>query len=525
MLDSFKKYLNGLRKPKAEALRIAVPTAYGVRKATFASMARGLEPAQVAGVMASALTGNAERWFALAEEMEERYPHYAAQIATRKRALAGLPLRVEAASTEERDIDIAAFVEANLPPIRAALFDMGDAIAKGIAIMELEWKVYPDGRWGIADATRVDPRWLRFDAVDLTTPLLASDVAPEGEPLEEGRFFTLTMPQKSGLPMRGGLAWCAVWPFLFQNFSLKDWVTFVERFGKPVRLGVYDQTASEADIAVLTEAVASIGEDMGAVISSNLKLDFPQAAGGTGSGAWPELLKYLDEQVSKLVIGQTLSADSGSTGLGSGVAGLQGDVRRDILLADAAMVEAALNRDLIPLLTRLNFGDAPCPKAVLDTTQEEDLQARMNVVKTAVELGFKVSTTWFSDTFKIPLAEEGESVLAGGVQGGGSLQLPTSMHREQDAPATLDAGHAAAWNVGQELDGLADAALDDWQPQLDGCLTPVLEAIAEAAEKGETAEQVLARLPLLLEQMDSSVLEARLAKAMMVAQCAGTALP
>ncbi|GHU10949.1 Mu-like prophage FluMu protein gp29 [Betaproteobacteria bacterium] len=524
MLDAFKKYLRGLKKPGDLPPRLATPTPYGVRQAAFSSVVRGLEPAKVAGIMAAALQGDASRWFALAEEMEERYPHYAAQIATRKRALAGLPLRVEAVSTEPRDIEIAAFVSENLPAIRAALFDMADAIAKGISVMELEWQAV-GGRWRIAALTRVDPRWLRFDPVDLATPLLASDAFPEGEPLEAGRFFTLTLPQKSGLAVRGGIAWCAVWPFLFQNFSLKDWVTFVERFGKPIRLGVYEAgVASEADVEVLTEAVAAIGQDMGAVISSNLKLEFPQAAGGNGSGAWPELLRYLDNQVSKLIIGQTLSADSGNTGLGSGVAGLQGDVRRDILLADAAMVETALSTTLIPLLTQVNFGDAPCPAVTLDTTQEEDLSARMSIVKTAVELGFKVSTSWFSDTFKIPLAEDGESVLVPGVQGDqgsgdrGQVSVP-SAHRAESNGDTRAVAAAQA-----ELDLLADAALSDWQPQMDACLFPVLAAINEAAENGDTAETILARLPRLLEQMDSGLLEKRLAKAMMVAQAGGTAL-
>ncbi|MFR3751469.1 MAG: DUF935 family protein [Enterocloster sp.] len=37
--------------------------------------------------------------------------------------------------------------------------------------------------------------------------------------------------------------------YLFKNYDLKDWVSFCEVYGMPLRLGTYDATASEKDKA------------------------------------------------------------------------------------------------------------------------------------------------------------------------------------------------------------------------------------------------------------------------------------
>jgi hypothetical protein len=84
-------------------------------------------------------------------------------------------------------------------------------------------------------------------------------IQPLTAPLTPFKFITHFAKVKSGLPIRAGLTRCVTWAYLFKNLAQKDWATFVEKYGQPLRLGKYPERATEADKAVLMAAVAGIG--------------------------------------------------------------------------------------------------------------------------------------------------------------------------------------------------------------------------------------------------------------------------
>jgi phage gp29-like protein len=81
--------------------QIAAPSLTGLRSLwNFGEVTNGLTPVGLARVLRSAAEGDHEAYLTLAEEMEERDPHYASVLGTRKRAVSGLPVVVEAASDD-----------------------------------------------------------------------------------------------------------------------------------------------------------------------------------------------------------------------------------------------------------------------------------------------------------------------------------------------------------------------------------------------------------------------------------------
>ena len=87
---------------------MAAPTLTGLRSAwSIGSVASGLTPSRLASLLNSASDGDALDYLVLAEEMEEREPHYASVLGTRKRAVSGIEPSVEAASDETRDVELA----------------------------------------------------------------------------------------------------------------------------------------------------------------------------------------------------------------------------------------------------------------------------------------------------------------------------------------------------------------------------------------------------------------------------------
>ncbi|NOH26472.1 phage portal protein family protein, partial [Vibrio europaeus] len=79
-----------------------------VRNPRPASVASTLNPLRLAGLLRSVVDGNnPEDYMTLAEEMEERDLHYAAQLRTRKLAVAAIAPTVVAASEDKADVEMA----------------------------------------------------------------------------------------------------------------------------------------------------------------------------------------------------------------------------------------------------------------------------------------------------------------------------------------------------------------------------------------------------------------------------------
>nr|WP_269808832.1 DUF935 family protein [Enterovibrio nigricans] len=84
-----------------------------VRNPRPASVASTLNPLRLAGLLRSVVDGNnPEDYMTLAEEMEERDLHYAAQLRTRKLAVAAIAPTVVAASEDKADVEMAERVRA-----------------------------------------------------------------------------------------------------------------------------------------------------------------------------------------------------------------------------------------------------------------------------------------------------------------------------------------------------------------------------------------------------------------------------
>ena len=450
--------------------REAVAQPWGVRKAHSQYTLSGLDPARLARILRDAEHGDATAYLELAEEMEEKYLHYAAQLATRKRAIKGLEWDNDPASEKLQARKIAEFVGHLVPVIKRATFDLADSIGKGYAVAEILYDT-SGPQWKIKALEWCDPRWFQFDKIDGRTLRMRSDTNPDGEPLTPGKYFVVRIAAKSGLPIRGGLARAAAWAWMCVNFSVRDWLTFAEEFGKPLRLGRYEAgVSSPADLDILYDAVSSLGTDAAAMLPKSMEIEFPEVQGARGeAGLWSNLIDHFDRKISMLVIGQTLTADTGKGGGGSYALGaVHNDVRRDILVADAEAIAEAVNEQLVPLIVNLNFaGVTEYPTLSLPVPSPEDLVAFAGIVERAVGIGQPVGQKWFSEKFSIPLPDAGEAVL-------GKPATPPVDAAQQAAQRAAHARAAVNQDTADKMTPALAAAnqavIDRWIEQIDGML-------------------------------------------------------
>jgi phage gp29-like protein len=391
---------------------LAAARTTGIRQIWHQSVANGLTPQRLASILRAAAEGSANDYLTLAEEMEERDLHYASVLGTRKLAVAGLSVRVEAASDDPEDVRRADQLKelVDSPEFGELQADLTDAMGKGYAVSEIMW----DRSGKTWNPERFEPRDQRFFQFDRDTGRelrLLDEADPiNGVALAPYKFIVHLPRIRSGLPIRGGLARLAAVGYMCKAWTWKDWMGFADIFGMPMRVGRYGAGASKEDISTLMSAVANLGSDAAAVIPDSMRIDFTQAANVAGAGDFFKgLAEWWDKQVSKAVVGQTMSTDDGSS---QAQATIHNEVRIDLLQADAKAESNTINRYFVRPWCDLNFAPGrPYPRLIIDVPKPENTKILIDALKALVPLGLKVEQSVIRDKLNIPAPAEGAELL------------------------------------------------------------------------------------------------------------------
>lgn len=364
---------------------------------------RGLTPARLAAILESAETGDLIAQCDLFEDIEEKDGHILAELGKRKRAVLGVEWTIEpprnATPEEEKLAVYAEEVIRDMADLDDVMLDLLDAISKGYSLCEIEWQL--DGReWLPAKIQHRPPRWFMLDRAT-RTELRLRDMSMDGQPLQPFGWLTHVHKAKSGYITRAGLGRCLVWPFLFKNYSVRDLAEFLEIYGLPPRIGTYPNGATDEEKRTLLRAVVNIGHAAAGIIPEGMMMEFKAAAGG-GEGPFMAMIDWCERIESKAIVGQTLSAEAKATGMGSGVADLQGDVRWDLTVSDCRQLDSTLTRDLVYPILALNKGLPSlrrCPRFRHETELEEDLNARAERDTKIFSLGYEPSEDYIVETY------------------------------------------------------------------------------------------------------------------------------
>lgn len=461
----------------------------------------GLTPRKLARIFREADNGNVRAQMELFEEMEEKDTHLFSQIQTRKLAVSGLDWEVQPFSDSDQDKEISDFVDGQLKAIENfddVLIDMLDAIGKGISVMELEWTL-EGGRNVIQDIEYIHPKKLVWDGMT-DELMICTREFPSGTRMPENKFVIHKYKAKSGHPSRAGILRIVSWMYLFKNYDLKDWVSFCEVFGMPLRLGKYDASASEDDKRQLMRAIVDLGADAAGIVPTSTMIEFIESQKTTSVEIYERLARYCDEQISKAVLGQTLTSDSGGGSYAQSKT--HNDVRHDLTVADAKALAVTIRRDIIRPLVEFNYGvNARIPFFGFDCKEAEDQKETVEVYKTLVcDMGLKVPTSHIYKKFNIPKPEEGEEILKPPQAGMGP---PLEELEERNLKGAEGQTEQEQVDV---IVAMADKQAGDIFREM---LKPILKIIDESADM-ESLQAVLkdgARLEKLYGEMESPSLE------------------
>jgi phage gp29-like protein len=381
----------------------------------------GLTPSRLVSILREADDGSLSAPMQLFEEMEEKDAHLHAVANTRRLALTGLEWQILSAADLREGVDRSAADEA-AAYCRAALTDLDSfdevlqhlslAIGRNIAIAEIVWD-FDEGSLKPIEIVPVEFTRIVFDKLDRGR-ILTADEPRDGIEPGNNKFIVHTPHNVSGHPQRGGLLRVTAMVYLAKNLALKDWMIYSEIFGMPVRIARYESSATSEEKKDLINMLQSLGSNAAGIFSKAVELQVIEAGRGTIGPPYQNLIEFLNREMSKAWLGQTLTTDIAGTTGSVAAARVHEVVRQDILADDIRREGRTIRRDLLAPLTRLRFGpQAPVPYFRRKLEQPADVVELASVLDMAVNrLGLHVSRRWAHESLNIPESGQGEDTLS-----------------------------------------------------------------------------------------------------------------
>lgn len=488
-----KKYVPGTERPGRPVIGVVALDDRNDRYSTYPS--NRLNPKKLAAIFREADEGDVFRQMELLEEMEGKDTHLFSQLQTRKLAVTGLDWEVQAFSPEPADKQIKDWVEEQLKALDGFtdnMMDLLDAIGKGISFLEIEWGTR-NGQTVIESMDYVHQKKFFWDENDELR--IRTDEFPGGIPLPENKFVIHKYKARSGHPSKAGVLRVCAWMYLFKNYDIKDWVSFCEVYGMPLRLGTYSATATKEEKDALRQALVDMGSDAAGIIPDGTNIKFIESNKQSSVDIYEKLARFCDEQMSKAIVGQTLTSDSG----GSYAQGkVHNDVRQDLTEADCKSLMETIRRDVIRPLVLYNFGPfAHVPYFKISASDTDDLKEMADIYKTLADSGLEISKSFLYRKFNIP-APEGNEAVIGGAKEAPAMPMPYQMKQLKDGSGADEKGQRILDQLTAKATGYStDLFQQMFQPILkmvDNCES--LEALQKALQDEKTVSKLYASMDL-----------------------------
>lgn len=373
------------------------------------------------------------------------------------------------------------------------------AILYGYYCAEALWKTN-GSEIGIKKIIGKHPRRFIFTP-DREIRLLTLQNMIDGEIVPDRKFIVFTYGDSDN-PYGRGLGQRLWWPVWFKKNGVKFWLVFLEKFGMPTVKGKYPPGTLPEQQKALMEAIEAIQTDTGIKIPDSMDIEFLEAS-RTGNITHEQLCDYMDRQISKAVLGQTLTTEI--KGEGSYAASqTHNEVRQEIIEADADLLDGCLNETLVRWIVDYNFpGVEAYPKIKTYAGAKPDLTAQSLIDKTlVVDIGLPVGTSYFYETYGIPEPAEGETLVN---------PPPKAI------PGTGQFSEAKAQDVQDAADLIAERTAKEAGPVTDALVAPLQRLTEEAKSLDDLRDRIID----LWGKMDPADLGAVVSRGMMLAEMSG----
>lgn len=420
---------NGRPIPPSNRLRkLDEDVILGLRRRRFHGViAAGLTPTILIGIFEEMSRGKTENFLTLAKELEQHDAHYRSLLATRKLAVMRRRPTIKPASEDSRDLfvaeELATLVKS--PEWFWMTLHSLDALGKGYACTEMVWD-FSEGQASPKFKVR-DPRDFTIDMDTLSKVVRKIPNTADTEDPPIGKYIIHCPSLIHGSPVDGALARTEAILYLYGTLAMQDLADYIERFGTPTLIGEYGSEDQRQEILDGLAALCRAG--FGAIPKGvTIKpLDGSGARSGGNASLHEDVMRFLNQEKSKLVLAQTMSSEDGSS---RAQAAIHNDVRNEVTDFDAWAVSTTQEQQVIKQWTEFNFPGSEPPTTERPGDDTEDIKTIADIAFGIADHGGRVAVAPILELLGFEPPNDEDEVL----QPKGSGVAPPPPDAEEVAP-------------------------------------------------------------------------------------------
>ena len=424
-------------------------------------------------------------------------PHIWACMQSRKSGITSMEWDINRGKTKSNQAKTIAKIFQDLD-IYKIISEILDAPFWGYQPLEIIWQksgnlILP------VDIIGKPPEWFAFDSENKLR-FISKTNRQNGQIIPEYKFLCPQYNPSYNNPYGERVLSRCFWPATFKKGGLKFWVTFTEKYGMPFLIGKHPRQNDSDATEELAEKLENMVQDAIAVIPDDSSVEI-QEAGGKGASAdiYEKLIQHCNQEISKAILGQTLTTEVGDKGSYAASKTHQ-DVRKDIIDADKRLVKKTLNQ-LVFWICELNFSSGDLP--YFDLWQEEDVdKALAERDEILSRTGVKFTQKYIQKAYG--LEDEDFEIMKSVIENKQSAQLAQFAEDLPDGQNDID-------NL------IASFSADELQNQIDPLLAPVMKLIQNARSYEEVMEAIAEQYP----NMDDAKFQETLARAIFISDIYG----
>lgn len=442
-----------------------------------------------------------------------------AAMDTRREALIGTPWRLEA-KAEGEQVD---FVAAQLAPwMEEILSGAMEALPYGYSVLEAVYKRV-DGRIGFEKIAEKPFEWFAPQRDGSLLYLSAS--SGTGEVVPADKFFVTQRRATYRNPYGESLYSRLYWAWFFRAHGWRFWAKWLERFGTPLLLGTSSSVAL-ADVSALADALGLAVQDAAIAVGAGSSVTAVESK--AGAGHFEAFERACCARIQKVILGQTLTTDSGGSSGKSGSYALgqvHNEVRLDRRNADIRMVSRTA-QSIVNVLWSLNAFAGEPPIFIMrdDTGLEADRAERDAKL---MREGLKLTKDYFTRAYDYEDEDIDEDAMnapvvpaAPGASPSPDDSSPADPKKKANVgkPADVKAGTV----FGTQFTPTQQAIEDALDPVIARALPPISQDdIREAIIAAASPEDLAQRLAVLMNGRSLQEFEDTLAKCIFAADVLG----
>lgn len=434
-----------------------------------------IRPEQMQNILKQALIGNLVWQERLFQKMQDEWPRLQKNLMSLKRDVSNLDWGIKPAQEKGQKpsqgaqdkvelVERALFGMVGDPTLDQSDFsgmihDIVDAIACGFSISEIYWNER-DGEVVPQCTRKIPARYYGYSLMPEMPDQLMLNVKGnlsltwlDLSHFPENKFLIAVHKGYSGHPTVSAML-RSLTPYYFAHvYGLKWFMVFCQIFGSPMRVAEYtpgDTTTFDSLCTMLEQ----MGNANWGAFPAGSKVELVESKATNGTMQPQRVLAQdADEQCDIMILGQTLTSSVRSeSGANRALGQVHADTERKVLNGVADFVKTVINRQLIPAIIMLNYGEtSDCP-TIEGTTEEamDELALAQRDLILFDQMGLPVGKEYIYKRHSVPQPSQDDDLYTPPVVGPDPKfsGIPTS-----PVPPPLPAGQVKPGGVSANPDG------------------------------------------------------------------------